>query len=65
MSENSIENAFIKQFEAEVHLAYQQTGTKLRQTVRNKSNVVGAQLCSKKLVEELLLLNKEINLLLQ
>lgn len=42
MSENSIENAFIKQFEAEVHLAYQQTGTKLRQTVRNKSNVVGA-----------------------
>ncbi len=40
MSE-SINQSFVKQFEAEVHLAYQQMGTKLRSTVRSKSNVVG------------------------
>ncbi len=38
----SIDNVFIKQFEADVHLAYQQMGTKLRATVRSKSGVVGA-----------------------
>ncbi|MDR1826473.1 MAG: hypothetical protein LBQ49_02150, partial [Rickettsiales bacterium] len=38
---DSIELSFIKQFEADVHLAYQQTGTKLRSTVRSKSGVVG------------------------
>lgn len=38
----SIDNVFVKQFEADVHLAYQQTGTKLRSTVRSKSGVVGA-----------------------
>lgn len=38
----SIDNVFIKQFEADVHLAYQQMGTKLRSTVRSKSGVVGA-----------------------
>jgi hypothetical protein len=38
----NIEQSFIKQFEADVHLAYQQMGTKLRQTVRSKNGVVGA-----------------------
>ena len=38
----SIENIFVKQFEADVHTAYQQMGTKLRSTVRSKSGVVGA-----------------------
>ena len=38
----SVDNVFIKQFEADVHLAYQQMGTKLRATVRSKSGVVGA-----------------------
>jgi len=37
----SIDQVFIKQFEADVHLAYQQMGTKLRPTVRSKSGVVG------------------------
>ena len=37
----SIDNVFVKHFEADVHLAYQQTGTKLRSTVRSKSGVVG------------------------
>ena len=37
----SIEQSFVKQFEADVHLAYQQTGTKLRSTVRSKTGVVG------------------------
>ena len=38
----TIDQAFTKQFEADVHLAYQQMGTKLRSTVRSKSGVVGA-----------------------
>ena len=38
----SIDQAFIKQFEADVHLAYQQMGTKLRSTVRSKTGVVGS-----------------------
>ena len=38
----SVDQVFIKQFEADVHLAYQQMGTKLRATVRSKSGVVGA-----------------------
>ncbi len=38
----SIDNVFVKQFEADVHLAYQQMGTKLRATVRSKSGIVGA-----------------------
>lgn len=37
----SIDNAFIRQYEAEVHQAYQQQGSKFRGTVRLKSNVVG------------------------
>lgn len=31
-----VSDAFIKQFESEVHMAYQRQGTKLRSTVRNK-----------------------------
>lgn len=38
----SIDQAFIKQFEAEVFTAYQRMGSKLRSTVRSKSNVIGA-----------------------
>ena len=38
----SVDNVFVKQFEADVHLAYQQMGTKLRSTIRSKSGVVGA-----------------------
>ena len=38
----SVDQVFIKQFEADVHLAYQQMGTKLRSTIRSKSGVVGA-----------------------
>lgn len=37
----SIDQAFVKQFESEVHLAYQRMGTKMRNTVRSKSNVAG------------------------
>jgi hypothetical protein len=37
----SIDTAFVKQFESEVHLAYQRMGTKMRNTVRSKSGVVG------------------------
>ena len=38
----SIDQAFITQFESEVKLAYQQTGSKLRNTVRLKTNVTGS-----------------------
>ena len=38
----SVDKVFVKQFEADVHLAYQQMGTKLRSTVRSKSGVIGA-----------------------
>jgi hypothetical protein len=38
----SIDQAFVKQFEADVHLAYQQTGTKLRGTIRSKNGVIGS-----------------------
>ncbi len=37
----SIDQAFIKQYEAEVHEAYQRMGSKLRNTVRQKNNIVG------------------------
>lgn len=36
-----ITQAFVKQFEAEVHEAYQQRGNKLLNTVRQKSGVIG------------------------
>lgn len=38
----SIDNAFVKQFEREVHEAYQRQGAKLRNTIRNVNNVTGA-----------------------
>ena len=38
---NTIDQAFIKQFESEVHMAYQRMGSKLRNTVRSVSNVNG------------------------
>lgn len=38
----SIGLSFIKNFEAEVHVQYQQMGSKLRNTVRTKDSVVGA-----------------------
>lgn len=37
-----INDAFVKQFESEVHMAYQRMGSKLRNTVRGKSNVKGS-----------------------
>lgn len=39
---NTIDTAFITQFETEVHLAYQRMGSKLRNTVRTVSNVQGS-----------------------
>lgn len=39
---NSIDTAFIKQFEADVHMAYQRMGSKLRNTVRTVGNVAGS-----------------------
>jgi len=38
---NTIDTAFIKQFETEVHMAYQRMGSKLRNTVRS-TNVTGS-----------------------
>lgn len=38
----TIDKAFVKQFEREVHEAYQRMGSKLRPTVRSKSSVTGA-----------------------
>lgn len=37
-----ISDAFIKQYESDVHMAYQRMGSKLRNTVRSKANVKGA-----------------------
>lgn len=39
---SNIDNAFIKQFEREVHEAYQRQGSKLRATVRNRTDVKGS-----------------------
>ncbi len=38
----SINRAFIKQYEADVHIAYQRMGAKLRNTVRVKTSTTGA-----------------------
>jgi len=38
---NTIDTAFVKQFESEVHLAFQRMGAKLLNTVRRKTNVKG------------------------
>ncbi|MBK8189033.1 MAG: hypothetical protein IPK79_01105 [Vampirovibrionales bacterium] len=37
-----LELSFVKNFEADVHLQYQQMGSKLRNTVRTKNNVTGS-----------------------
>ena len=39
---NTIDTAFIKQFESDVHMAYQRMGSKLRNTVRSVGNVRGS-----------------------
>ena len=36
-----IDDAFVKQFESEAHIEYQQMGSKLRNTVRTKAGVTG------------------------
>lgn len=33
---------FVKQYESEVHIAYQRMGSRLRETVRNKTDITGA-----------------------
>ena len=38
----TIDQAFIKQFEAEVHMAYQRMGSKLKNMVRNVNGVKGS-----------------------
>lgn len=38
----SVELSFIKDFESDVHVSYQRMGSKLRNTVRTKSNIVGS-----------------------
>lgn len=38
----SIDQAFVKQYEAEVHMAYQRKGSKLRGTVRTRNGVIGS-----------------------
>jgi len=38
----SIDQAFVKQFQTEVHEAYQRLGSKLRSTVRSKTGIKGA-----------------------
>lgn len=38
----SVEQSFVRHFQAEVHLQYQQMGSKLRNTVRTKDGIVGS-----------------------
>ncbi len=38
----TVDESFVRHFQAEVHLQYQQMGSKLRNTVRTKDNIVGA-----------------------
>ncbi len=40
--DTTISASFVKHFEADVHTAYQQQGSKLKNTVRSKNNVKGA-----------------------
>lgn len=47
--DNSIDVAFTKQFESDVHLAYQRMGSKLLNTVRRKTSVVGKSTTFQKL----------------
>lgn len=43
MADPTIDTAFIKQFESDVHVAYQRVGTKLRNTIRRKVQVNGEE----------------------
>ena len=45
----SIDQAFVKQYQAEVHEAYQRQGSRLRPTVRTKSEIRGASTVFQKL----------------
>lgn len=45
---NTQDLSFVKQFEADVHIAYQQTAAKLRHTVRTKQGVKGESLTFQK-----------------
>ena len=38
----TVDQSFVRHFQAEVHLQYQQMGSKLRNTVRTKDSIVGA-----------------------
>ena len=58
---NTTDQAFITQFETEVHLAYQRMGSKLRNTVRTVSNVNGGTVRFQRLVLELLVQNPEMD----
>jgi hypothetical protein len=40
---SDIDDSFVQQFESEVHIEYQRMGSKLRNTVRMKNNIVGEQ----------------------
>ena len=42
MPSNTIDLSFVKQFESDVHLAYQRFGSKLLNTIRRKTNIVGS-----------------------
>ena len=42
MAAPDINDAFVKQFESEAHIEYQQMGSKLRNTIRTKTGVVGS-----------------------
>lgn len=57
---NSIDTAFIKQFEADVHMAYQRMGSKLRNTVRTVGNVAGSVVRFQKLLKEVRLPSQEM-----
>jgi hypothetical protein len=45
----SIDQAFVKQYETEVHLAYQRLGSKLRKTVRNRTDAKGSTVVFQKI----------------
>lgn len=45
----SVENSFVKMYEAEVHQAFQRLGSKLRKTVRNRDKVVGSSVVFQKI----------------
>ena len=60
----SVDQVFIKQFEADVHLAYQQMGTKLRSTIRSKSGVVGTSTTFQKIgkgIADLMIRMKDVS----